>query len=50
VYSAGQVRDLAWTRPFNAIFHLSLESRRSHVRVRSSSWPNTCLRIWQSRT
>jgi len=30
VYSVGQVRDLAWTRPCNAIFRLSLASRRSH--------------------
>jgi hypothetical protein len=29
VYSTGQVRDLPWTRPFNAVSRLSRESRRS---------------------
>jgi hypothetical protein len=29
VYSAGQVRDLAWTRPFDAVSRLSRETRRS---------------------
>jgi hypothetical protein len=30
VYSAGQVRDLAWTRPYEAFSRLSRASRRSH--------------------
>jgi hypothetical protein len=30
VYSAGQVRDLAWTRPFDAVSRLSHETRRSN--------------------
>jgi hypothetical protein len=30
VYSTGQVRDLAWTRPFDAVSRLSHETRRSN--------------------
>jgi hypothetical protein len=30
VYSAGQVRDLAWTRPYEAFSRLPRASRRSH--------------------
>jgi hypothetical protein len=30
VYSAGQVRDLAWTWPFDAVSRLALETRRSN--------------------
>jgi hypothetical protein len=30
VYSTGQVLDLAWTRPFDAVSRLSRETRRSN--------------------
>jgi len=49
VHSAGEVRDLAWTRPCNAVSRLTPGSRRSHVRVRRSFRPSQ-REIWQSRS
>jgi len=39
VYSVGQLRELAWTRPCDAMARLSRVSRRSHVRRPRRLWP-----------